>query len=174
MGVQGSERARVHPSVVRPRSSGGVAEPWQTAKTVADERAPSVVRVVLAVYAAPVAVTGLWAAAFPRSFYDDFPGFGLIWVAVDGPYNEHLTRDVGTLNLALAVLVASTAVVGTWRLVVIASAAALVNAVPHLVYHLANLEGYETSDAVSSVTTLIAAVLVPAAVLGWLVRSRPR
>jgi hypothetical protein len=133
-----------------------------------------VVRILLAVYAAAVAVTGLWAAAYPRSFYDDFPGFGLIWVAVDGPYNEHLTRDVGTLNLALATLVASAAVVGTWSLVVIASAVSLVNAVPHLVYHLANLEGNETPDAISSITTLIAAVIVPVAVLVWLVRSRPR
>ena len=39
---------------------------------------------------------------FPRSFYDDFPGAGRTWVAVDGPYNEHLVRDVGGLNLALA------------------------------------------------------------------------
>jgi hypothetical protein len=141
---------------------------------VADERAPRVLRILLAVYAATLAVTGVWAAAYPRSFYDDFPGFGLIWVAIDGPYNEHLTRDVGSLNLALAVLVAAAAVVGTWRLVVIASAVSLVNAVPHLVYHLANLEGYETPDAVSIATTLIAAVVVPAAVLVWLVRSRPR
>ena len=35
-------------------------------------------------------------------FYDDFPGLGRSWVAADGPYNEHLVRDVGALNLALA------------------------------------------------------------------------
>ena len=40
----------------------------------------------------------------PQSFYDDFPGLGRAWVSVDGPYNEHLVRDVGALNLALLVL----------------------------------------------------------------------
>ena len=47
-----------------------------------------------------------WSASGPRvapkSFYEDFPGAGRVWVAVDGPYNEHLVRDVGSLNLALA------------------------------------------------------------------------
>ena len=32
---------------------------------------------------------GVWATVFPRSFYDDFPGVGRVWVAVDGPMNEH-------------------------------------------------------------------------------------
>lgn len=131
---------------------------------------PAPVRVLLAAYAATLAVTGGWAAAFPRSFYDDFPGFGRVWVAVDGPFNEHLVRDVGTLTLAQATLVAVAAAVGTWRLVAVASAVALVNAVPHLVYHLANLAGLETPDVVSSIASLTAAVVVPVGVLGWLVR----
>lgn len=46
---------------------------------------------------------GVWATLFPRSFYDSFPGFHRIWVGVDGPYNEHLARDVGSLYLALTV-----------------------------------------------------------------------
>ena len=37
----------------------------------------------------------------PAAFYDDFPGLGRMWVAPDGPYNQHLVRDVGELNLAL-------------------------------------------------------------------------
>ncbi len=28
---------------------------------------------------------GLWAQFAPRSFYDDFPGLGRAWVAIDGP-----------------------------------------------------------------------------------------
>ena len=47
---------------------------------------------------------GIQAAFTPRSFYDDFP-LGRGWVALDGPYNQHLVRDVGSLNLALVVLV---------------------------------------------------------------------
>ena len=42
------------------------------------------------------------AAGFPQSFYDSFPGLGFIWISVDGPYNEHLIRDVGSLYLALS------------------------------------------------------------------------
>ena len=50
------------------------------------------------------AFVGAWALAAPRSFYDGFPMPGLLgaWVASDGPYNEHLVRDVGSLYLALA------------------------------------------------------------------------
>ncbi|GAA3687660.1 hypothetical protein GCM10022267_88010 [Lentzea roselyniae] len=46
------------------------------------------------------AYQGVWAAAFPLSFYNDSPGPGLHWVAALSPYNEHLARKVGALNLA--------------------------------------------------------------------------
>ncbi len=59
-------------------------------------------RIALVVVAAGTGGVGLWAQAVPRSFYDDFPGMGRMWVAVDGPYNQHLVRDVGGLNLGLA------------------------------------------------------------------------
>ncbi len=140
---------------------------------MADATVPGFVRVLLGVYAVTRGVTGLWAAAFPRSFFDDYPG-GWTWVSVDGPYNEHLTRDVGTLNLALAVLVAAAAIVGSARLAVIAAAVTLVNAVPHFLYHLTHLDGYDKSDAASSITALIAAMIVPAIVLVWLARNRTR
>lgn len=61
------------------------------------------VALALAYLSLTSAVVGVWAQFFPRAFYERFPGFG-IWVAGDGPYNEHLIRDVGGLNLALAVL----------------------------------------------------------------------
>ncbi len=51
------------------------------------------------------AVVGLdvggWALVAPGSFYASFPGLGMIWVAVHGPYDEHLVRDVGALYLGL-------------------------------------------------------------------------
>ena len=59
-------------------------------------------QVALVVIAVSTGLVGLWAHVRTRSFYDDFPGAGRVWVAVDGPYNEHLVRDVGGLNLALA------------------------------------------------------------------------
>lgn len=129
------------------------------------------VRVVVAVYAATLAVTGVWAAAFPRSFYDDFPGFGQVWVAADGPFNEHLVRDVGSLNLALAVLLAVAAVRTTPLLVGVAAGVNLVNAVPHLTYHLLNLDVLDTTEQVTSGVVLVAAVVTPAALLWWVARA---
>jgi hypothetical protein len=117
-----------------------------------------------------LAVTGVWAGAFPRSFYDDFPGFGRVWVAVDGPYNEHLVRDVGTLTLALAVLLLVAAVRTTPVLVGVAAGVNLVNAVPHLVYHLRHLEVYDTTDQVANVVALGTGVLVPLVLLAWVRR----
>ena len=54
--------------------------------------------------------SGFWAAFAPRSFYADFPGAGRHWISPDGPYNQHLIRDVGELNLALFVVVLAAAV----------------------------------------------------------------
>jgi hypothetical protein len=116
-------------------------------------------RVALVVLAANGLLVGLWALAVPRSFYDDFPGAGRIWIAVDGPYNEHLVRDVGGLNLALA-LVACTALVSGSDLVARAAGAAwLVFGVPHLVYHALNLDPFGASDAVALVVALSLTVL---------------
>lgn len=143
--------------------------PPAVAEATARVGAPT--RLVVAAYAATLGVIGVWAGAFPRSFYDDFPGLGRIWVAVDGPFNEHLVRDVGTLNLALATLLAVAALRATPRLVAVAAGVSLVNAVPHLAYHLLNLGVYDTADKVGNAVVLGLAVAVPAAVL-WLV-ARP-
>jgi hypothetical protein len=61
-------------------------------------------------------VVGMWALLVPHSFYDDFPLPGRDWVSTLGPYNEHLVRDVGALNLALGVLLASAAILLERRL----------------------------------------------------------
>lgn len=107
---------------------------------------------------------GAWALAAPHSFYDDFPG-GRGWVSVDGPYNEHLVRDVGALNLAIAVVFAT----ATWRrtreLDVVACAVALVWGVPHLVYHLFNTDGLGAVDVVANLGGLGLFVVLPATVL---------
>lgn len=129
------------------------------------------VRAVLAIYGTGLAVTGVWAAAFPRAFYDDFPGFGRVWVAVDGPYNEHLVRDVGSLNLALAALLLAAAIRTTPLLVGVAAGANLVNAVPHTVYHLRHLDVFETTDQVTNMIVLASTVLAPIALLWWVSRA---
>ncbi len=94
-----------------------------------------VARVALLLLAGAGLYQGLWAQVGPRSFFEGFPG-GLGWVAVDGPYNEHLVRDVGGLVNGLSVV----AVLAAWSLsrpLLAANALGwLVYAVPHLGYHL--------------------------------------
>ena len=59
-------------------------------------------RVILWILNALGAFVGVWALAAPQAFYEAFPGIGFgAWVGVDGPFNEHLIRDVGALYLAL-------------------------------------------------------------------------
>jgi hypothetical protein len=106
-------------------------------------------RVGLAYLAVSGALVGVWAGFAPRAFYDDFPGLGRVWVSVDGPYNEHLVRDVGELNLALVVVTAVAAVSLGTLLVRAVLAGWLVYSVPHLVYHLRNMEPFATDDQVS-------------------------
>ena len=119
-------------------------------------------------YLAVVALQiGIWAQFAPRSFYDDFPGLGRTWVSVDGPYNEHLVRDVGGLYLALAVLIVAAAVTLARPLVVTAAIATLVSGFPHLGYHLVNTDGLTGGDVVSSLFGLALFALVPVALIIW-------
>ena len=60
--------------------------------------------------------------------------------AVDGPFNEHLVRDVGTLNLALAAVAIAALVRPGRYLVQVVAAATLINAAPHFLYHLFHLD----------------------------------
>ncbi len=125
------------------------------------------VRLLLWLLALGQITVGIQALFFPRSFYDDFP-FGRGWVAMDGPYNQHLIRDVGSLNLALVVLVFAALFVGTRTMARTAMLVWLVNAVPHFIYHLSHLSmNMSGGDKVGIVTTLGFAVLAPVVVLVW-------
>ncbi|MEM7274146.1 MAG: hypothetical protein AAF547_13765 [Actinomycetota bacterium] len=103
---------------------------------------------------------GGWALFAPRSFYDGFPGLGRSWVSIDGPYNEHLVRDVGALNLALAALSLAAAVRLSRELVTVAAVASLLWGVPHLGYHAVNTDGFSGTDVALNLGGLIAAVVV--------------
>ncbi|MEL7210517.1 MAG: hypothetical protein AAGK32_20180, partial [Actinomycetota bacterium] len=91
--------------------------------------------------------------------------FDLSWIDIDGPYNEHLLRDVGALNLALAVLVAWAAITLVPTLVRAAAVVAMVWGIPHLVYHLFNRDGLSTSDLVGNLGGLFLFAVLPLAVL---------
>lgn len=128
-------------------------------------------RTLLALLGLSSLVLGAWAVLGPQSFYDSFP-LGRGWVAADGPFNEHLLRDFGGLHLGLALLLGAAAFAGTRVLARVASAAALLYAVPHLAYHLARLDVYGTLDKVGNAVSLSLAVLIPIAVL-LLTRRHP-
>ena len=129
-------------------------------------------RALLIIIGAGNAAVGLWAALAPHSFYDDFPGGGRHWVSVDGPYNEHLVRDVGVLNLALAAVVLAVLLRPERYFVMIVAAAELVYTAPHFLYHLFHLDVYETGDKVGMVVSLGVTVLAPIAL--FLRSSRAR
>lgn len=122
---------------------------------------PLLQRVVLGYLAATSVVVGLWAQFGPRSFYDDFPGFGRIWVGVDGPFNEHLIRDVGGLNLALAAVLILAAFSLERSLVLAACVASLLYGIPHVIYHLVNRGSLGTGDFVAVIGGLALFALLP-------------
>ena len=122
-------------------------------------------RILLVLLGVPSVVIGLWAGFAPRGFYDDFPGAGRSWVAPDGPFNEHLVRDVGVLNLALAVVTIAAAVWLTRPLVRATAWAWLVYSVPHLVYHVRHRGALDSTDQVSSLASLALVPLLALAVL---------
>jgi hypothetical protein len=122
-------------------------------------------RLGLFVLGVPALIIGVWAAFAPRSFYDDFPGLGRIWVAPDGPYNEHLVRDVGELNLALVVITAIAAFTLVPMLVRAVLAGWVVYSVPHLVYHLRHMSPFPTDDQVSIAASLAFVPILAVALL---------
>ena len=139
-----------------------IAGPTQQARTTSVP-----VRVGLGILAALQALVGVWAMLAPAGFYRSFPLPGHAWVSLLPPYNEHLTRDVGELSLALTVLLVAAAVSGQWLLSVVAIIATAVYAVPHAVYHALHLEGFPTGDAVAQMVG-IALQLVLVAIVAWL------
>jgi|SRR5829696_1702090 len=124
-----------------------------------------VVRILLVILGVPALVIGVWAAFAPRSFYEDFPGFGQLWVRPDGPFNEHLVRDVGELNLALAFITLAAVVWCSPLLVRLVAGAWLVEGIPHLVYHLRHLDPLASDAKVSSITGLAIVPLIAVVLL---------
>ncbi len=126
------------------------------------ERAPRIIVGLLAISGLGI---GLWAAIDPHGFYANFPGGGRHWVSADGPYNEHLVRDFGSLNLGLAAV----ALVAFWRpvreLLVAVALANLAFEGPHLAYHLRHLDLYDTPDKIANVASLSVALVLPVILL---------
>ncbi len=130
-------------------------------------------RIALGYLTAMALQIGVWALLAPRSFYDDYPGLGRAWVSVDGPFNEHLIRDVGALNLALAAMLLAAAITLSRALVVAVAVASLTWGVPHFLYHLVNQDGLDGADLAASLGGLAVAVLLPVALIAVSPRLEP-
>jgi hypothetical protein len=118
-------------------------------------------RAGLLLYCGVTVLIGVWAAGWPRAFYDDFPWPGHAWVGLLPAYNEHLVRDFGGMNLAMAVVFGVAAVTCDRRLAATALVAYLVFAAPHLAFHLHHLGPFGTVDAVAQAVTLALAAVLP-------------
>jgi hypothetical protein len=81
-------------------------------------------------------------------------------VSVDGPFNEHLVRDVGGLNLALALLTIAAGISLGRGMVRTAGGAWLVFGLPHLAYHAAHLSPLPPADRLANVVLLGGVVVV--------------
>ena len=108
---------------------------------------------------------GLWALPFPRSFYGDFPFPGWDWISTLGPYNEHLVRDYGAMNLALGVLLVSAAISPERGLSRVALLTYLVFAIPHFVFHVAQTHHFSLFHNTLQLGSLGLLVLLPGALL---------
>ncbi|MEO6468973.1 MAG: hypothetical protein ABIP21_07715 [Acidimicrobiia bacterium] len=117
-------------------------------------------RIGLIYQAGAMALVGFWAAFAPRSFFTDFPGGGRHWISADGPFNEHLVRDVGELSLALLVVLVAAAITLSLPLVRTALLAVIVNGGLHVVYHARHLDRYSSSDATAIMVSLALAPLL--------------
>jgi hypothetical protein len=113
------------------------------------------------------AEVGLWGELSPHAFYTTFPGFGHHWVAVMGPYDEHLVRDYAGCEIGFAVLLFCMAL---WfadrRLVLAGGLAFIAGTLPHFVYHLTTTAMLSTQDNIASLGSFALEMAVVAAAMG--------
>jgi hypothetical protein len=125
-------------------------------------RSKQVIAGVLALSAADV---GFWAQFAPHSFYDSFPLAGHHWVSALGPYNEHLTRDVGGLYLALLAVSVWAAVRPRTETLRLTGTGWLAFSIPHFIFHMFHLGMYGTTDKIGNIITLGGTVVLAALLL---------
>lgn len=153
-------------SARQPRVSVLIAPPPDASTQQAQHRAPVTVLAGLWIMALFSLYSSIQQQFLPRVFYDQFPGFGMTWVSADGPFNEHLMRDLGGANLALTFLVFLAIARPTAYLVRGVAVAVLIAQVPHFVYHVLHLDLLpNTLERVLQTASLGLVLLVPILVL---------
>lgn len=120
-------------------------------------------RALFVMMAAALGGVGAWASLAPAGFYSRFPAVGgRHWLPPLGPYNEHLIRDFGGLNLGLAAAALVAGVALTTTSALCAASAWEAYSLPHLAFHAAHTQPYSSSDNVLNLVVLALAVVAPA------------
>ncbi len=119
-----------------------------------------VLRGLLAVLAAYSMGIGGYAVLTPHAFYSNVVGVDLL-----GPYNQHLTSDVGGLYLGFALLFAWATVTLGRELSRATAAAFTLTQTLHLGYHLAHLGPFTVAQASEEIAGLFPLLALPIAVL---------
>ena len=105
---------------------------------------------------------GLWAYGWPRGFYDRFPIEGAGWVSTLGPFNEHLTTDVGAALIGMgAAAVYSARHASSAGLAAVTAGFAIFGAA-HFAFHLGELHHFGAGSVVAQVFSLLLLVVWPA------------
>jgi hypothetical protein len=123
------------------------------------------------------ATLGVWAGFAPVSFYRDgpIPLFDTNWVSMLPPYNEHLVRDYGFMNLGMTVIFVVAAITLSPAMVRTGAGALFVFGAPHTLFHSFHLDHMSTTDAITqTVTTSVLTVLLPWLVFWMAGRLNPR
>lgn len=110
------------------------------------------------------ATLGVWAGFAPTSFYRDgpIPLIDTNWVSMLPPYNEHLVRDYGFVNLGLTMVFIVAAIRLTPSLVRAGAAAMLAFGAPHTIFHSFHLGHMSAADAAAqTVTTSLLTLVLP-------------
>jgi hypothetical protein len=119
-------------------------------------------QVIAAALALSAANVGVWAEFAPKSFYESFPMTGHHWISSLGPYNEHITRDIGGLYLALVTISAWTILRPRTEAFTMIGAGWLVFSIPHFIYHMFHLDRYGAADTIGNFVALGGTVILAA------------
>ena len=117
-------------------------------------------------------IQGGWAYFWPNSFYEDFPVDGAAWVSTLGPFDDHLITDIGAALLGLGAVALVAAFRGDVAAIRAVASGFVMFGVAHLGFHLGELDHFSPASATAQVATLVALVLIPAALVSMTRRSR--
>lgn len=126
-----------------------------------------VIRICLGVLALSALAIGIPAAFAPETFYTDYPFYTAL-VKVLPPYNEHLVTDVGGLYLGFGVMFLWALFQPSRPLILPLCAGWIVTQTIHFAFHIDNLSGFTTAQAVSQQIGLglyILIAIIPIAML---------